>query len=77
MSAKQAEKKENKKVYFSSEPVHIIINNKEMKAVKLLDRNYEKANLQECVNACSNLDKIQKGKLLDLLMKCEDLFQGK
>ena len=55
----------------------IITNDEEMNVVELLDANYEKANLQECVNIYSNLDEIQKGMPLDLMMKYEDLFQGK
>ena len=74
-NVKQTEVKENKMVRFLNDPVHIITNDEEINEVKLLDAIYEKANLQECVNACSNLDEMQKGKLLDLLMKYEDLFQ--
>ena len=69
--------KENKKVCFSSEPVHIITNDEEMNVVEPLDTNYEKAKMQECVNACINLDKVQTGKLLNPLMKHKDLFQDK
>ena len=75
-NVKQTEEKENKIVRFLNEPVHIITNNEEMNSVEFLDANYEKANLQEFVNACSNLDETQKEKLFDLLMKYEDLFQG-
>ena len=57
--------------------MHMITNNEEMNAVKLLDANYEKANLQECVNVYRNLDEMQKRKLLDLLTKYEDFCQGK
>ena len=59
-NVKQTEKKENKRVPFSGEPVCIITNDEEMNAVKLLDAYYEKINFKECDNACSILDEIQK-----------------
>ena len=34
-------------------------------------------NLQECAHACSNLDKMQKGKLVEILTKYKGFFKAK
>jgi len=47
------------------------------RAVKILDANYEKANLKEVVNDnCSHLDDRQRHMLLELLENHEELFDG-
>ncbi len=43
-------------------------------AVKILDANYKKADLQAVVTNCTHLNSIQKNKLLVLLKKFEPLF---
>ncbi len=45
-------------------------------AVKILDANYKKADLQAVVTNCTQLNSIEKNKLLDLLKKFEPLFDG-
>ena len=45
--------------------------------IKILDSNYKKANLPEVVAGATHLDKNQKKMLLELLIKYEDLFDGK
>ena len=47
------------------------------RAVKILDANYTKADLQEVVTNCTQLNSIEKNnKLLGLLKKFEPLFDG-
>jgi hypothetical protein len=43
-------------------------------AVKILDANYKKADLQAVVTNCTQLNSIEKNKLLELLKKFEPLF---
>ena len=45
-------------------------------AVKILDANYTKADLQALVTNCTQLNSIDKNKLLGLLKKFEPLFDG-
>ncbi len=45
-------------------------------AVKILDANYEKADLQAVVTNCTQLNSVEKNKLLELLKKFEPLFDG-
>ena len=45
--------------------------------VKILDTNYEKADLPEIVKTkCSNLSSNKQAKLLEVLTEFEDLFDG-
>ncbi len=45
--------------------------------VKILDANYEKANLPELVkNNCTNLNPSEQDKLLEVLKEFKDLFDG-
>ena len=46
------------------------------RAVKILDANYKKADLQTVVTNCTQLNSIEKNKLLELLKKFEPLFDG-
>ena len=46
------------------------------RAVKILDANYKKADLQAVVTNCTQLNSIEKNKLLELLKKFEPLFDG-
>ena len=47
------------------------------RVVKILDANYEKANLPELVkNNCTNLSTSEQDKLLEVLEEFEDLFDG-
>ena len=46
------------------------------RAVKILDANYTKADLQAVVTNCTQLNSIEKNKLLELLKKFEPLFDG-
>jgi hypothetical protein len=43
-------------------------------AVKILDTNYKKADLQAVVTNCTQLNSIEKNKLIELLKKFEPLF---
>jgi hypothetical protein len=45
-------------------------------AVKILDANYTKADLQAVVTNCTQLISIEKNELLELLKKFEPLFDG-
>jgi hypothetical protein len=45
-------------------------------AVKILDANYKKADLQAVVTNCAQLNSVGKNKLLGLLKKFEPLFDG-
>ena len=45
-------------------------------AVKVLYANYKKADLQPVVTNCTQLNSIKKNKLLELLKKFEQLFDG-
>jgi hypothetical protein len=45
-------------------------------AVKILDANYTKADLQAVDTNCTQLNSIEKNKLLELLKKFEPLFDG-
>ena len=44
------------------------------RAVKILDANYKKTDLQAVVTNCTQLNSIEKNKLLELLKKFEPLF---
>ena len=45
--------------------------------MKILDANYEKANLPELVKTnCSNVNSNKRFKLLEVLTEFEDLFDG-
>ena len=46
------------------------------RVVKILDSNYEKADLAKVVDDANNLDKTQKRMLLKLLKQFEPLFDG-
>ena len=46
------------------------------RAVKILDANYTKADPQAVVTNCTQLNSIEKNKLLGLLKKFEQLFDG-
>jgi hypothetical protein len=46
------------------------------RAVKILDPNYKKADLQAVVTICTQLNSIEQNKLLKLLKKFEPLFDG-
>ena len=46
------------------------------RAVKILDANYKKADLQAVVNNCTHLNSAEKDKLLELLKQFEQLFDG-
>ena len=46
------------------------------RAVKILDANYTKADLQAVVTNCTQLNSIEQNKLLGLLKKFEQLFDG-
>ena len=46
------------------------------RAVKILDANYKKANLQAVITNCTQLNSVEKNKLLELLKKIEPLFDG-
>jgi len=59
---------------FIQETENIIQSTNRMKSI--LDAKYEKANLEEVVESCDNLSKLQKKKLLKLLQKYEKLFDG-
>jgi hypothetical protein len=45
-------------------------------AVKILDANYTKADLQAVVTNCTQLNSVEQDKLLELLKKFEPLFDG-
>ena len=45
-------------------------------AVKILDANYTKADLQAVVTNCTQLNSVEQNKLLELLKKFEPLFDG-
>ena len=44
--------------------------------MKILDASYKKADLQAVVNTCTHLNSADKDKLLELLQKFEQLFDG-
>ncbi len=45
--------------------------------VKILDANYEKADLPELIKSnCTNLSPLEQAKLLEVLKEFEDLFNG-
>ena len=46
------------------------------RAVKILDAKYKKADLQAVVTNCTQLNSVEKNKLLELLKKFEPLFDG-
>ncbi len=46
------------------------------RAVKILDATYTKADLQAVVINCTQLNSVEKNKLLELLKKFEPLFDG-
>jgi hypothetical protein len=46
------------------------------RAIKILDANYKKADLQAVVTNCTQLNSVDKNKLLELLKKFEPLFDG-
>ena len=46
------------------------------RAVKILDANYTKADLQTVVTNCKQLNSVEQNKLLELLKKFEQLFDG-
>ena len=46
------------------------------RAVKILDAKYKKADLQAVVTYCTQLNSVEKNKLLELLKKFEPLFDG-
>ena len=47
------------------------------RTVEILDASYEKANLPKVIkNTCGHLSKIEQAKLLTLLLKYEELFDG-
>jgi hypothetical protein len=46
------------------------------RAVNFLDANYKKADLQAVVTNCTQLNSVEKNKLLELLKKFEPLFDG-
>ena len=46
------------------------------RAVKILDANYKKADLQTVTENCEHLNSVEKDKLLELLKKFEQLFDG-
>ena len=46
------------------------------RAVKILDANYTKADLQAVVTNCTQLNSVEQNKLLELLKKFEQLFDG-
>ncbi len=46
------------------------------RAVKILDANCKKADLQAVVANCTQLNSVEKNKLLELLKKFEPLFDG-
>jgi hypothetical protein len=45
-------------------------------AIKILDTNYTKADLQAVVTNCTQLNSIEKNMLLELLKKFEPLLHG-
>jgi hypothetical protein len=45
-------------------------------AAKILDANYKKADLQAVVTNCTQLNSIEKNKLLELVKEFEPLFDG-
>jgi hypothetical protein len=47
-----------------------------LREVKILDANYKKADLQVVVTNCTQLNSIEKNKLLELLKEFEPLFDG-
>jgi hypothetical protein len=59
---------------FAHEPISTEIATQ--RSVKILDANYKKADLQEVVTNCTQLNSIEKNKLLELLKKFEPLFDG-
>ncbi len=46
------------------------------RTVKILDANYTKADLQSVVTNCTKLNSVEQTKLLELLEKFEQLFDG-
>ena len=46
------------------------------RVIKILDSNYQKANLQQVVNGATHLNKKQKKWLHNLLLKYESIFDG-
>jgi hypothetical protein len=46
------------------------------RAMKILDASYKKADLQAVLNTCTHLNSAKKDKLLELLKKFEQLFDG-
>jgi hypothetical protein len=58
----------------ASEPEHVHAENKSQ--TRILDANYEEANLKEIMKSISTIDDIEGNKLLLLLRKYEHLFDG-
>ena len=44
--------------------------------IKILDSNYQKANLKEIVRAAKHLNEMEKNLLYNLLIKFADIFDG-
>jgi len=53
-----------------------VLQNDNLRLQHILDANYEKANLNEIVQECTHLNKIEKKGLYDLLSKFEQMFDG-
>lgn len=60
--------------YKSTEPKAVREDTK--RATRILDANYEKANLPNIVKECSHLNKEEQNKLLEVLDSYQDLFDG-
>jgi hypothetical protein len=58
----------------SSEPEHVHAANK--RQIRILDANYEAADLKEIIKSISTINEIGRNKLLQLLRKYEHLFDG-
>jgi hypothetical protein len=58
----------------ASEPEHVHAANK--RQTRILDANYEAADLKEIIKSISTINEIERNKLLLLLRKYEHLFDG-
>jgi hypothetical protein len=58
----------------ASEPEHV--HEEKKRQTRILDANYEAANLKEIIKSISTINDIERNKILLLLRKCEHLFDG-
>jgi len=61
---------------YAIEERHVLLQNDNSRLQRILDANYEKANLNEIVQECTHLNEIKRKGLNDLLNKFEQKFDG-